>query len=51
MPVLHQSKCISKAGSLSLRQVWAEYKNKVPDVSDSIEILEHDVISNSNYQI
>ena len=33
-PVLHQSKCISKAGPLGLRQVWAEYKYKVPDVSD-----------------
>ena len=35
MPVLHQCKCISKAGPLRLRQVWAEYKDKVPDVSDS----------------
>ena len=35
MPVLHQSKFISKAGLSSLRQVWAEYKDKVPDVSDS----------------
>ena len=34
-PVLHQSKCISKAGPLGLRQVLAEYKGKVPDVSDS----------------
>ena len=35
MPVLHWSKCIYKAGPSSLRQVWAEYKDKVPDVSDS----------------
>ena len=35
VPVLHQSKCISKAGPPSLRQVWAEYKVKVPDVLDS----------------
>ena len=35
IPVLLQSKCISKAGFSSLRQVWAEYKDKVPDVSDS----------------
>ena len=34
MPVLHQSKLISKDGPSSLRQVWAEYKDKVPDVSD-----------------
>ena len=34
-PVLHQSKCIFKAGPLGLRQVLAEYKGKVPDVSDS----------------
>ena len=34
--VLHQSKCISKAGPSSLgRIVWAEYKDKVTDVSDS----------------
>ena len=50
MPVLHKSKCISKAGPSSPRQVWAEYKDKVPDVSDSIEIFEHHVIPNSNYQ-
>ena len=35
MPVLHQSKCISKAGLSNLRQVWAEYKDKESDVSDS----------------
>ena len=46
MPVLHQIKCISKTGPLSLRQVWAEYKNKVPEVS--IEILEHHVIPRSS---
>ena len=27
--------CISKVGLASLRHVWVEYKNKVPDVSDS----------------
>ena len=32
MPVLHQSKCIFKVVPLSLRQVWAEYKDKVPDM-------------------
>lgn len=32
---LDQSNCISKAAPLRLRQVWAEYKNKVTDVSDS----------------
>ena len=34
MPVLHQSKYISKTGPSSLRRVWAEYKDEVPDVSD-----------------
>ena len=35
MSILHQNKRISKSGPLSLRQVWAEYKDNVPDVSDS----------------
>ena len=35
MPVLHRSKYIYKAGPSSLRQAWAEYKDKVPDASDS----------------
>ena len=35
MLVLHQSKYISKAGLSSLRQVWAEYKYKVRDASDT----------------
>ena len=34
MQVLHQSKCISQVGPLSLRQVWVQYKDKVPDISD-----------------
>ena len=35
MLVLHQSICISKAGFSSLKQVQAEYNDKIPDVSDS----------------
>ena len=50
MLVLHQSKCIFKVVPLSLRQVWAECKDKVPDVSDSIMKSFHHVIPNSNYQ-
>ena len=50
MPVLHQIKCISKAGPLLiLRQVWAEYKEKVPKVA--IKMLKHHVIANPIYQI
>ena len=49
MPVLHQGKCISKAGPLSLRRLWAEYKEKVPKVL--VEILENHLILNSSYQI
>ena len=43
MPVLHQSKCILhlKGWSLTFRtRVWAEYKDKVPDVSDSHQNIE-----------
>lgn len=35
MLVLHQSKYISRAGPSSLRDVQKEYKDKLPDVSDS----------------
>ena len=35
MQILHQSKCVFKAGPSGLRQVWAECKDKVPDVLDS----------------
>ena len=40
IPVMHQSKFISKASPSSLRRVWAEYKDKVPDVSDSHRNIE-----------
>ena len=40
MPVLHQSMCISKACLSSLRYDWAEYKGKVPDLSDSSQNFE-----------
>ena len=32
--------CIFKAGLLSLSDVWAKYKEKVPDMSDSSQNLE-----------
>ena len=32
--------CISKAGLSSLRDDWAKYKNKRPDVSDSNQNVE-----------
>ena len=35
MPVLHQSKRTSNAGPFFKTRVWAEYKDKVHDVSDS----------------
>ena len=38
--VLHQSLCIFKAGLSSLRDDWAKYKQKVPDISDSNQSLE-----------
>ena len=40
MPVLQQSMCISKACLSSLRYDWAEYKGKVPDLSDSSQNFE-----------
>ena len=53
-PILHQSKCISKAGPLGLRQVLAEYKGKVPDVSDShgnIGTLSNSTLELQNFKI
>ena len=40
MPVLHQAMCTSKADHSSLRHVWAKYKDKVPDVSESSQNIE-----------
>ena len=40
LSVLHQSMCIFKAGLSSLSDDWAKYIKKVPDVSDSNQIIE-----------
>ena len=40
MSVLHQSLCIFKAGLSSLSDGWANYKQKLPDMSDSNQNLE-----------
>ena len=45
--VLHQSLCIFKAVLSSLRDDWAKYKQKVPDISDSNQNLE--IICNSKF--
>ena len=37
--VLHQSLCVFKAGLSNLSDGWAKYKQKVPDMLDSNQIL------------
>ena len=52
MPVLHQSKCMSKVGPTSLGQECGQnIKIKYLMCQIPIEILEHHVIPISNYQI
>ena len=50
MSALHQSKCISKSGPPSLRDVWAEYEINYLMCQILTKILEHHVIPNSSNQ-